>query len=257
MTKYNNKLYNSVSLFKLKLIFKVIILYEKIREVVCKANKELHSLGLAPFTWGNVSEVDRENGVFAIKPSGVAYDELTPEKIVIVSLSDGKVVDGDYNPSSDTPTHYILYKEFENLNAIVHTHSVNASSFAQAGRAIPAYGTTHADFSYTAVPCTRALTENEVKTEYELNTGKVIVSHFRENEFDTQSTPAVLVRSHAPFVFGKNANDAVHNAAVLEIVAEMALKTEIIGKSVDEIDGYLSDKHYFRKHGKDAYYGQK
>lgn len=232
-------------------------MYEKLKETVCVANKELHAHGLAPFTWGNVSQVDRSEGVFAIKPSGVPYDELTPEKMVIVSLADGSVVEGDYNPSSDTPTHFILYKEFAELNAVVHTHSVNASAFAQAGRDIPAYGTTHADFSYTAVPCARALTQEEVQTEYELNTGKVIVNHFKENELDTQSTPAVLVRSHAPFVFGKNASDAVHNAAVLEIVAEMAMKTEILKNDVCSIDKYLSDKHYFRKHGKDAYYGQK
>lgn len=232
-------------------------MYEKLKETVCAANIELHAHGLAPFTWGNVSQVDREAGVFAIKPSGVAYSELTPEKIVVVSVDDGSVVDGDYNPSSDTPTHYILYKEFTGLNAVVHTHSVNASAFAQAGRDIPVYGTTHADFSYTAVPCARALSEDEVKSEYELNTGKVIISHFKENGFDVQSTPAVLVRSHAPFVFGKNASDAVHNAAVLEIVAEMAMKTEALNGGVSPIDKYLSDKHYFRKHGKDAYYGQK
>ncbi len=232
-------------------------MYTKLKEDVCKANKELHAHGLAPFTWGNVSEVDRDAGVFAIKPSGVPYSDLTPDKMVVVSLTDGNVVEGEYNPSSDTPTHYILYKEFADLNAIVHTHSVNASSFAQAGRGIPAYGTTHADFSYTAVPCTRALTEAEVKGEYELNTGKVIAAHFKENGLDVQSTPAVLVRSHAPFVFGKKASDAVHNAAVLEIVAEMALKTEVVGTDVPEIDKYLSDKHYFRKHGAGAYYGQK
>jgi L-ribulose-5-phosphate 4-epimerase len=232
-------------------------MFEDLKKIVCDANIELHAHGLAPFTWGNVSQVDRGQGVFAIKPSGVPYSELTPEKIVIVSLEDGSVVDGEYNPSSDTPTHYILYKEFEELNAVVHTHSVNASSFAQAGRAIPAYGTTHADFSYTAVPCTRALNEAEVKGEYELNTGKVIVAHFKENDLDTSSTPAVLVRSHAPFVFGKNASDAVHNAAVLEIVAEMALKNELLGNNGNEIDKYLSDKHYFRKHGDGAYYGQK
>ena len=232
-------------------------MYKKLKEKVCNANTHLHALGLAPFTWGNVSEVDRELNVFAIKPSGVPYDSLTPEKIVIVSLDDGSVVEGDYNPSSDTPTHYYLYKKFNNLNAVVHTHSVNASSFAQAGRDIPAYGTTHADFSYTAVPCTRALTEDEVNTEYEFNTGKVIVAHFEDNNLEVESTPAVLVRSHAPFAFGKDAEDAVHNAAVLEIVAEMAMKTEIIEKSTTQIDKYLSDKHYFRKHGKDAYYGQK
>ncbi len=232
-------------------------MYNKLKQTVCDANIELHSLGLAPFTWGNVSQADRELGVFAIKPSGVPYSELTPDKIVVLSLEDGSVLEGSYNPSSDTPTHYILFKEFSDLNAVVHTHSVNASAFAQAGRAIPVYGTTHADFSYTEVPCTRALTENEVKTEYELNTGKVIVGYFKENNLDTSSTPSVLVRSHAPFVFGKNASDAVHNAAVLEIVAEMALKTEIINNNTPEIDSYLSDKHYFRKHGKDAYYGQK
>lgn len=232
-------------------------MYDGLKKIVCDANKELHAYGLAPFTWGNVSQVDRAEGVFAIKPSGVPYDELTPEKMVVISLEDGKVLEGDYNPSSDTPTHYILYKEFSNLNAVVHTHSVNASAFAQAGRCIPAYGTTHADFSYTAVPCARALTETEVNSEYELNTGKVIVSHFRENDLDIQSTPAVLVRSHAPFVFGKNASDAVHNAAVLEIVAEMAMKTESLKQDVTEIDKYLADKHYFRKHGENAYYGQK
>mgnify|MGYP002514184489 CR=1 FL=1 len=230
---------------------------EELKKSVCQANLDLVAHGLVILTWGNVSAVDRENGVFAIKPSGVAYDKLTPESMVVVSLEDGSVIEGEFNPSSDTPTHYYLYKQFENLNAVVHTHSVNASAFAQAGRAIPRYGTTHADFSYTEVPCTPALTEEEVKTEYELNTGKVIVKYFKENNLDVSSTPAVLVRSHAPFAFGKTASDAVHNAAVLEIVAEMAMKTEIIGGQVPEIDNYLSDKHYFRKHGKDAYYGQK
>lgn len=232
-------------------------MYEELKNAVCNANTELHALGLAPFTWGNVSEADREKGVFAIKPSGVPYSELTPEKIVVLSLSDGSVVDGDYNPSSDTPTHYVLYKFFPELGAVVHTHSVNATSFAQAGREIPVYGTTHADFSHTSVPCTRALTENEVSGEYELNTGKVIVEHFIENSLEPSATPAVLVRSHAPFVFGENGEDAVHNAAVLEIVAEMALKTETVGGDVSKIDRFLSDKHYYRKHGKDSYYGQK
>ncbi len=232
-------------------------MYEKLREEVCRANKELHALGLAPFTWGNVSAVDRENGVFAIKPSGVPYNELTPENMVIVSVKDGSVVEGAYNPSSDTPTHYILYKEFKELNAVVHTHSVNATAFAQAGRAIPPYGTTHADFSYTEVPCTPALAEDEVCSDYELNTGKVIIAYYRENDLAISSTPAVLVRSHAPFAFGKNASDAVHNAAVLEVVAEMALKTEALNAEVERVDSYLSDKHYFRKHGANAYYGQR
>lgn len=232
-------------------------MYEKLKTTVCNANAMLHSLGLAPFTWGNVSEADRENGVFAIKPSGVPYDDLTPEKIVVLSLDDGSVIEGDYNPSSDSPTHFILYKSFPELGAVVHTHSVNATSFAQAGCEIAVYGTTHADFSHTSVPCTRMLTKSEVESEYELNTGKVIAEHFEKYSLNTDSTPAVLVRSHAPFIFGKNAEDAVHNAAVLEIVAEMALKTEIIGGDVSEIDNYLSDKHYYRKHGKGAYYGQK
>ena len=232
-------------------------MYEKLKQEVCKANKELHKLGLAPFTWGNVSAVDREMGVFAIKPSGVPYDELIPENIVVVSIKDGSVVEGDFNPSSDTPTHYILYKEFKDLNAVVHTHSVNATAFAQAGRAIPPYGTTHADFSYTAVPCTPALTEDEVCKDYELNTGKVIIAYYRENDLEISSTPAVLVRSHAPFAFGKNAMDAVQNAAILEVVAEMAMKTEALNSNVERVDSYLSDKHYFRKHGADAYYGQK
>ncbi len=213
-------------------------MYTELKKTVCDANKELHALGLAPFTWGNVSQVDRALGVFAIKPSGVQYSELTPEKIVVVSLKDGKTVEGDYNPSSDTPTHYILYKEFPELNAVVHTHSVNASAFAQAGRAIPSYGTTHADFSYTAVPCTPALTDEQVKNEYELNTGKVIAKYFKENNLEVYSTPAVLVRSHAPFAFGKKASDAVHNAAVLEIVAEMAIKTELLDKQTKENHQY-------------------
>ncbi len=233
-------------------------MYDSLKIEVCKANKELHALGLAPFTWGNVSAVDRDNGVFAIKPSGVPYDELTPESMVIISIEDGSIVEGEYNPSSDTPTHYVLYKEFKELNAVVHTHSVNASSFAQSGRAILPYGTTHADFSYTEVPCTRALTAEEVNNEYELNTGIVIAEHYKKNDLDVYSTPAVLVRSHAPFAFGKSAHDAVHNAAVLEIVAEMALKTELLSAKAESIiPKYLSDKHYFRKHGKDAYYGQK
>lgn len=232
-------------------------MYEKLKQTVCEANKQLHSLGLAPFTWGNVSQADRENGVFAIKPSGVPYDDLTAEKIVIVSLEDGSVKEGEYNPSSDTPTHFVLYKEFPSLSAVVHTHSVNATAFAQAGRCIPSYGTTHADFSYTCIPCTRALTRAEVEMDYELNTGKVIAAHFKENGYHTQSTPAVLVRSHAPFIFGENAEKAVFNAAVLEITAQMAINTEILGGKICEIDGFLSDKHYNRKHGKDAYYGQK
>ncbi len=233
-------------------------MYESLKRSVCDANKQLHSLGLAPFTWGNVSEADRNRGIFVIKPSGVNYDEMTYEDMVVVSLKDGTVIEGEYNPSSDTPTHFVLYNAFADIGAVVHTHSLNATVFSQAGRDIPSYGTTHADFSHTAVPCTRALTEDEVKNAYELNTGKVIVEHFNNNSLSVLETPAVLVRSHAPFIFGKNAAKAVENAAVLEIIAEMALKTEKLGLTEDDaIPNYLSDKHYYRKHGENAYYGQK
>ncbi len=232
-------------------------MYDTLRRIVCDANKQLHALGLAPFTWGNVSQADRARGVFAIKPSGVPYDKLEPDKIVIVSLKDGSVVDGSFNPSSDTPTHFELYRSFPDLGAIVHTHSINASAFAQAGRAIPAYGTTHADFSYTSIPCTRALTESEVTGDYEYNTGKIISDHYREEGLDIETTPAVLVHYHAPFIFGDNAAKAVENAEILEIIAEMAIKTEQLAHGKPEtIDRYLLDKHYYRKHGDNAYYGQ-
>ena len=230
-------------------------MYEELKERVYKANMELHKYGIAPFTWGNASECDRENRVFAIKPSGVPYDELTPDKMVIVSF-DGEKVEGEYNPSSDTPTHAVLYSCFEKIGGVVHTHSEYAVGFAQAGMSIPALGTTHADFSFGEVPCARELTEDEVNGEYEVSTGKVIVEHFRENNIDENAVPAVLVKSHGPFAWGKSASDAAKNGAILETVAKMALNTLTLSASTPVIPQYLLSKHYLRKHGENAYYGQ-
>ena len=216
----------------------------------------LHRYGVAPFTWGNASECDRENRVFAIKPSGVPYEELKPEDMVIVDFDCNKV-EGALSPSSDTPTHAVLYTSFETIGGVVHTHSVNAVTFAQAGIPIPALGTTHADFCYGRVPCTRALNAHEIRTDYEKNTGLVIAEYFADSAVDPGSVPAVLVQSHGPFCWGKDAKTAAYNAAVLEIVAEMAMKTLALSPSGREIPQYLLDKHYLRKHGKNAYYGQK
>ena len=230
-------------------------MYEKIKEKAYEANMMLYKLGIAPFTWGNASECDRENRVFAIKPSGVEYAELTPDMMVIVDF-DGNKVEGEYNPSSDTATHAVLYRNFPDIGGVVHSHSVNAVAFAQAGSAIPALGTTHADFCFGDVPCARELTSDEVNGEYEKSTGDVIVAHCRDKGIDENAVPAVLVRSHGPFTWGKSAKDAAKNAGTLEIVAEMALKTLRINSSVEDIPDYLLEKHYMRKHGKNAYYGQ-
>ncbi len=230
-------------------------MYKEIKEKAYKANMMLYKLGIAPFTWGNASECDRENRVFAIKPSGVEYEELTPDMMVIVDF-DGNKVEGDYNPSSDTATHAVLYKNFPEIGGVVHSHSINAVAFAQAGMPVPALGTTHADFCFGEVPCARELTCEEVNGEYEKSTGEVIVSHFKENSIDENAVPAVLVRSHGPFTWGKSAKDAAKNAGTLEIVAEMALKTQMLNPEVNEIPDYLLGKHYMRKHGKNAYYGQ-
>ncbi len=230
-------------------------MFEDIKEKAYKANMMLYKLGIAPFTWGNASECDREKKVFAIKPSGVEYEELTPDMMVIVDF-DGNKVEGEYNPSSDTATHAVLYRNFPDIGGVVHSHSINAVAFAQAGCAIPALGTTHADFCFGEVPCARELTAEEVENEYEKNTGLVITSHFRENSIDENAVPAVLVHSHGPFTWGKSAKEAAKNAGTLEIVAEMALKTIRINNLTDEIPDYLLNKHYMRKHGKNAYYGQ-
>lgn len=233
-------------------------MFDDIKQKAYEANMLLHEYGIAPFTWGNASQVDRENRVFAIKPSGVPYAELTPDKMVIVDF-DGKKVEGALNPSSDTMTHAILYSAFNEIGGVVHTHSVNAVAFAQVGSSIPAMGTTHADFAFGSIPCTRSLTEAEVTSEYEKNTGLVIVEHFRCAHIDENSVPAVLVKGHGPFCWGADAVKAAQNGAVLEIIAEMAYKAMMIYGSCNdtpEIEKYLLDKHYQRKHGKNAYYGQ-
>lgn len=226
---------------------------EELKQRVYEANMLLPKYGLVTFTWGNVSEIDRAQGVFAIKPSGVAYEDLTPADMVLVNL-DGEIVEGKYNPSSDTKTHVEIYKAFTEVCGIVHTHSSWATSWAQAGKAIPCYGTTHADYMYGRVPCVRNLTKDELE-DYEKNTGLLIVNAFAS--LDYRSMPAVLCKNHGPFTWGKDAHDAVHNAVVLEEVAKMAARTEMINQCAVEAPQDLKDKHYFRKHGANAYYGQK
>ncbi|NLC94316.1 MAG: L-ribulose-5-phosphate 4-epimerase [Bacilli bacterium] len=228
---------------------------EALKEQVYRANMDLVKHNLIIFTWGNASGIDRETGLVVIKPSGVDYDRLTPNDMVVVSL-DGKVVEGHLRPSSDTATHLEIYRNFPEIGGIVHTHSTYATIFAQAGRSVLPYGTTHADYFYGPVPLTRALTETEINTDYELNTGKVIVETLKLNNIDPLAVPGVLVKNHGPFTYGKTAHDAVYHAVVLEEVAKMALFTELLNPQVATLDQYLLDKHYYRKHGKNAYYGQ-
>ncbi|MBD5549752.1 MAG: L-ribulose-5-phosphate 4-epimerase [Lachnospiraceae bacterium] len=228
---------------------------EELKEQVYQANMELPRYGLITFTWGNVSGIDRESGLFVIKPSGVDYDKLTPEDMVVMNLQ-GNKVEGSYKPSSDTATHLELYKAFKEIGGIVHTHSSYATSWAQAGRSIPCYGTTHADYIYGEVPCIRCLTKEEIEDAYEENTGHLIVNELKRLNKDPMAVPAVLCKNHGPFVWGKNAMDAVHNAVVLEEVAKMAYRTEIIYPKAAPAPSELQDKHYFRKHGINAYYGQ-
>ena len=239
---------------------------EELKEKVCKANLDLVKHGLVLFTWGNVSAIDRASGLVVIKPSGVSYDNMKPGDMVVVDL-DGKVVEGDLNPSSDTPTHIVLYKAFPNIGGVVHTHSTHATAWAQAGRDIPNIGTTHADYFHDDIPCTRNMSRAEVFGEYEKETGNVIVERFRGMNPD--DTPGVLVRNHGPFTWGMDADNAVHNAVVLEEVARMAfISCSVV--SAHQLDLYwgsfgrgpkmnklLIEKHYSRKHGPDAYYGQK
>ena len=229
---------------------------EELKKRVYEANMLLPKYGLVTFTWGNVSEIDRESGLFAIKPSGVDYDKLTPDDMVIMDL-EGNKVEGRYNPSSDTPTHLELYKAFPEVGGIVHTHSTEGVAWAQAGRDIPCYGTTHADTFYGPIPCARALTPEEINGEYEKETGKVIIEEFAKRGLDSLAVAAVTVRNHGPFAWGKDEKAAVYNAVVLEEAARMARYTEAINPEVTEVPQDLKDKHYLRKHGKNAYYGQK
>ena len=225
-----------------------------LKEQVLKANLDLVKNGLVLFTWGNVSAIDKETKLVVIKPSGVSYDKMTAEDMVVVDLN-GKIIEGKLNPSSDTPTHLELYKAYPEIGGVVHTHSTYATAFAQAGRNIPAYGTTHADYFYGEVPCARSLEQEEVETEYEKNTGKVIIETFQGK--DVGGIPACLVKHHGVFAWGKDANEAVYHATVVEEVAKMACLTEKINDKAEPAETYLMDKHYNRKHGKNAYYGQK
>ena len=229
---------------------------EALKEKVCKANLDLVKQGLVIFTWGNVSAIDRESGLVVIKPSGVSYDNMKPSDKVVVDL-DGKVVEGDLNPSSDTPTHVELYKAFPNIGGVVHTHSTYATAFAQAGKDIPNIGTTHADYFYQDIPCTRDMTEAEVKGAYELETGKVIVDEFlNRRKINPDHTPGVLVKNHGPFSWGTSADNAVYNAKVMEQCAKMAFIAFSVNPALT-MNPLLIEKHYQRKHGPNAYYGQK
>lgn len=228
---------------------------EELKEKVLQANLLLPKHGLITFTWGNVSAVDREKGLVVIKPSGVEYDEMKAEDMVVVDL-DGSRVEGKLKPSSDTPTHVALYKAFPNIGGIVHTHSRWATSFAQAGMGIPAYGTTQGDYFYGEIPCTRKMTPEEIAGAYELETGNVIIETFRACGIEPDQVPAVLVNSHGPFTWGTDADNAVHNAVVLEEVAFMAFHARMLNPSLPPMQQELLDKHYLRKHGANAYYGQ-
>lgn len=228
---------------------------EELKQKVYEANMLLPKYGLVTFTWGNVSGIDQESGLFVIKPSGVEYDKLTPDDMVVMDLN-GNKVEGKYKPSSDTATHLELYKAFPEIGGVVHTHSSYATSWAQAGRDIPCYGTTHADYIYGAVPCLRCLTKEEIDEAYEENTGHLIVNEFKRMNKDIMAVPAVLCKNHGPFAWGKDAFEAVHNAVVLEEVAKMAYRCETINPKVAPAPQEIQDKHYFRKHGANAYYGQ-
>lgn len=232
---------------------------EELKEKVYRANMQLVEYGLVVLTWGNVSGIDREKGLFVIKPSGVPYSSMTSDDMVVMDL-DGNKVEGELNPSSDTPTHLELYKNFENIGGVVHTHSSWACAWAQAGRDVPAYGTTHADFANGAIPCARGLSKEEVESAYEKNTGSVIVEEFSRRGITPEECPAVLVHRHGPFTWGSDPFKAVENALILDEVAKMAYHTEVAAANGNDsnigIEDYLLEKHYQRKHGKNAYYGQ-
>ena len=228
---------------------------EQLKQQVYEANMELPKRGLVTYTWGNVSGIDRASGLFVIKPSGVEYDELRPEDLVVMDLN-GNKVEGDLNPSSDTRTHLELYKAFPDIGGVVHTHSPHAVAWAQAGRDIPAFGTTLADYFYGPIPCARALTQEEIDEDYEKNTGKVIIEEFTKRGIQPMHVPAVICTSHGPFTWGKDAAQAVYHAVVLEEVAKMAIYTIQIDPNAAPAPQRIQDKHFLRKHGPNAYYGQ-
>lgn len=229
---------------------------EQLKAEVLAANLALPAHHLVTFTWGNVSAIDRDRGLMVIKPSGVDYDVMTASDMVVVEIATGKVVEGDKKPSSDTPTHLALYRRYPGIGGIVHTHSRHATIWSQAGRDLHAWGTTHADYFYGTIPCTRRMTQAEIAGEYEYQTGEVIIKTFAERGLDPMQVPAVLVHSHGPFAWGKNAADAVHNAVVLEECACMGLFSLQLSPDLPDMQPELLDKHYLRKHGKNAYYGQ-
>ncbi|MBK5074009.1 L-ribulose-5-phosphate 4-epimerase [Budviciaceae bacterium CWB-B4] len=231
-------------------------MYQQLKKQVLEANLALPRHNLVTFTWGNVSGIDRERGVIVIKPSGVEYEHMTADDMVVVSLESGKVVEGSKKPSSDTETHLALYRAFPEIGGIVHTHSRHATIWAQAGRDLPAWGTTHADYFYGPIPCTRRMTPAEIAGEYELETGNVIIETFKVLGISAKDIPAVLVNSHGPFAWGTDPDNAVHNAVVLEEIAYMNLFTRQLAPDLGEMQQELLDKHYLRKHGKNAYYGQ-
>lgn len=226
---------------------------EELKQKVYEANMELQRKGLVIYTWGNVSGIDREKGLVVIKPSGVDYDNMKAEDMVVLDL-EGNIVEGKYKPSTDTPTHLVMYNTYPNIGGVVHTHSEWATTFAQAGLSIPAFGTTHADYFYGNIPCTRDLTEDEINGEYEKETGNVIVETIGDK--NPLEIPAIVVKNHGPFTWGKDPDNAVYNAVVLDKVAEMAYKTMTLNRSVEGVNQVLLDKHYLRKHGVNAYYGQ-
>ncbi len=228
---------------------------EELKNIVYQANMELPRRGLVTYTWGNVSAIDRESGYMVIKPSGVAYEDMKAGDMVVVDLT-GRCIEGKYRPSSDTATHIELYKNYTELGGIVHTHSTWATSWAQAGRSIPLYGTTHADYFYGAIPCARSLTEEEINGEYEKNTGLVIIETLEGEKINPLHMPGILCTNHGPFTWGKDADEAVHNAVVLEEVAKMACYSELIRTDIKPAPQVIADKHYLRKHGEHAYYGQ-
>lgn len=233
------------------------MMLKELRNIVYEANMELPKRGLVTYTWGNTSGVDRERGLMVIKPSGVKYEDLSPENMVVISLEDGSRIEGDYNPSSDTKTHLELYRSFPNIGGIVHTHSPYAVGWAQAGEDIPCFGTTQADYFYGSVPCVRHLTPKEIDEGYEMNTGKVIIETFKERKLDPIAIPGAICFSHGPFTWGKDPDQAVYHAVVLEEIAKMATFTRMVKPDAAAAPQHYLDKHYMRKHGPNAYYGQR